>query len=113
MPVAPSTNCFSAERERHAEDAVRDRVRERGRRDRARGRAGRLRTFVRTVSTGITSSQYQSPPRAEAGPHAKRALIPIENKRNFLDVSAEIMEHVDPIFFGDPKMAALKVMGAT
>ena len=38
---------------------------------------------------------------------AKRALIPIENKRNFLDVSADIMEHVDPIFFGDAKTAAL------
>jgi len=34
---------------------------------------------------------------------AKRALIPIENKRNFLDVSADIMEHVDPVFYGDPK----------
>ena len=44
---------------------------------------------------------------------AKRALIPIENKRNFLDVSADIMEHVDPIFYGDPKTAALKVIGAT
>jgi ATP-dependent Lon protease len=43
---------------------------------------------------------------------AKRALIPIENKRNFLDVSAEIMEHVDPIFFGDPRTAAMKVLGA-
>ena len=43
---------------------------------------------------------------------AKRALIPIENKRNFLDVSADIMEHVDPIFYGDPKTAAMKVMGA-
>jgi ATP-dependent Lon protease len=42
---------------------------------------------------------------------AKRALIPIENKRNFLDVSADIMEHVDPIFYGDPKTAALKVLG--
>jgi ATP-dependent Lon protease len=42
---------------------------------------------------------------------AKRALIPIENKRNFLDVSAEIMEHVDPIFYGDPKTAAMKVLG--
>ena len=42
---------------------------------------------------------------------AKRALIPIENKRNFLDVSADIMEHVDPIFFGDPKTAAIKVLG--
>ena len=34
-----------------------------------------------------------------------------ENKRNFLDVSADIMEHVDPIFFGDAKTAALKVLG--
>jgi ATP-dependent Lon protease len=42
---------------------------------------------------------------------AKRALIPIENKRNFLDVSADIMEHVDPIFFGDSKAAAMKVLG--
>ena len=43
---------------------------------------------------------------------AKRALIPIENKRSFLDVSADIVEHVDPIFYGDPKTAALKVLGA-
>ena len=43
---------------------------------------------------------------------AKRALIPIENMRNFLDVSADIMEHVDPVFYGDPKTAALKVLGA-
>ncbi len=42
---------------------------------------------------------------------AKRALIPIENKRNFLDVSADIMEHVDPIFYSDPKTAAMKVLG--
>ncbi|MCZ8129885.1 MAG: protease Lon-related BREX system protein BrxL [Steroidobacteraceae bacterium] len=43
---------------------------------------------------------------------AKRALIPIENKRSFLDVSSDIMEHVDPIFFGDPKTAAAKVLGS-
>lgn len=42
---------------------------------------------------------------------AKRALIPIENKRNLLDVSADIMEHVDPILYGDPKAAAMKVLG--
>ena len=34
---------------------------------------------------------------------AKRALIPIENKRNFLDVSADIMEHVDPISTATPR----------
>lgn len=41
---------------------------------------------------------------------AKRALIPIENKRQFLEVSADIMEHVDPVFYGDPKAAASKAM---
>src|SRR5712691_2937383 len=41
---------------------------------------------------------------------AKPALIPIENKRNFLDVPADIMEHVDPIFCGDPETAAMKVL---
>lgn len=44
---------------------------------------------------------------------AKRALIPIENKRNFLDVASDIMEHVDPIFFGDPRIGAMKVLGLT
>jgi len=42
---------------------------------------------------------------------ARRALIPIENKRNFLDVSADIMERVDPIFYGDPITAAIKALG--
>src|SRR5688572_28392093 len=44
---------------------------------------------------------------------AKRAMIPIENKRNFLEVSADIVEQVDPIFFGDPKQAAMKALGLT
>lgn len=42
---------------------------------------------------------------------ARRALIPLENKRNFLDVSADIMERVDPIFYGDPLTAAMKALG--
>jgi ATP-dependent Lon protease len=41
---------------------------------------------------------------------ARRALIPIENKRNFFDVAADVVEHVDPIFYGDPKTAAQKVL---
>lgn len=44
---------------------------------------------------------------------AKRALIPIENKRNFLDVDADIMEHVDPVFYGEPRAAALKALALT
>ena len=42
---------------------------------------------------------------------AKRALLPIENKRSFLEVSADIVERVDPVFFGDPKTAAFKALG--
>jgi ATP-dependent Lon protease len=42
---------------------------------------------------------------------ARRALIPIENKRNFLDVSADIVERVDPVFYGDPMTAAIKALG--
>jgi ATP-dependent Lon protease len=44
---------------------------------------------------------------------ARRALVPLENKRHFLDVSADIMERVDPIFYGDPLTAALKALGLT
>lgn len=44
---------------------------------------------------------------------AKRALIPIANKRDFLEVSADIVEHVDPVFYGEPKAAAFKALGLT
>lgn len=44
---------------------------------------------------------------------ARRALIPLENKRNFLEVSGDIVERVDPIFFSDPLMAAMKALGLT
>jgi ATP-dependent Lon protease len=42
---------------------------------------------------------------------ARRALIPIENKRNFLDVSAEVLEIIDPIFYGDVQTAGFKALG--
>jgi ATP-dependent Lon protease len=42
---------------------------------------------------------------------ARRALVPLENKRNFLDVSGDIVERVDPIFFADPMTAAMKALG--
>ena len=41
---------------------------------------------------------------------ARRALIPLENKRNFLEVSGEIMETVDPIFYSDPQTAVMKAL---
>jgi len=42
---------------------------------------------------------------------ARRALIPLENKRNFLEVSGDIIERVDPVFFSDPMTAAMKALG--
>jgi len=42
---------------------------------------------------------------------AKRALIPIENRRSFFDVSAEVLENVDPILYGEVKQAAFKALG--
>ena len=42
---------------------------------------------------------------------AKRALIPIENKRNFLDVSGDVLENIDPIFYGDLQTAGFKALG--
>ena len=44
---------------------------------------------------------------------ARRALVPIENKRNFLEVSGDIVERVDPVFFSDPMTAAMKSLGMT
>jgi ATP-dependent Lon protease len=44
---------------------------------------------------------------------ARKALIPLENKRNFLEVSGEIVERVDPVFFSDPMTAAMKALGIT
>jgi ATP-dependent Lon protease len=44
---------------------------------------------------------------------ARRALVPLENKRSFLEVSGDIVERVDPVFFSDPMMAAMKALGIT
>ena len=42
---------------------------------------------------------------------AKRALIPIENKRSFLEVSSDVLETIDPIFYGDLRTAGFKALG--
>ncbi|HEY3115405.1 MAG TPA: S16 family serine protease, partial [Chloroflexota bacterium] len=42
---------------------------------------------------------------------AKRALVPIENKRQFLEVNPDVLEHVDLIFFGDLRRAGFKALG--
>ena len=42
---------------------------------------------------------------------AKRVLIPIGNRRHFLEVPPDILERVDPIFYSEPLAAALKALG--
>jgi ATP-dependent Lon protease len=39
--------------------------------------------------------------------------LPLENKRNFLEVAGDVMERVDPIFYADPMTAAMKGLGMT
>ena len=40
-----------------------------------------------------------------------RAFIPIENKRHFLEVSGDINERIDPVFYSDPLTVAMKALG--
>ena len=42
---------------------------------------------------------------------ARRALIPLGNKRNFLEVSGDIVEKVDPVFYSDAPTAGIKALG--
>jgi ATP-dependent Lon protease len=44
---------------------------------------------------------------------ARRAPVPLENKRNFLEVSGETVERVDPVFFSDPMTAAMRALSIT
>jgi hypothetical protein len=44
---------------------------------------------------------------------AHRALIPIENRRQFLEVSGDVAERLDPIFYGDAPVAANKALAIT
>ena len=44
---------------------------------------------------------------------AKKALIPSANRRSFFEVSDEVLENVDPIFFGDVRVAAFKALELT
>jgi ATP-dependent Lon protease len=43
---------------------------------------------------------------------ARRALIPLENKRAFLEVSGDVVEKVDPVFFSDPLTACHKALNS-
>jgi len=61
----------------------------------------------------ISSRSLSEPLQIAMENGARRALIPLENKRNFLEVSGDIVERVDPIFYSDPMTAAMKALGMT
>jgi ATP-dependent Lon protease len=42
---------------------------------------------------------------------ARRALIPLKNNRNLLEVSDDIVERVDPLLLSDPMTAAMRSLG--
>jgi ATP-dependent Lon protease len=39
---------------------------------------------------------------------ARCALIPAENKRSFLEVSTDVIDKIDPIFYNDVRTATFK-----
>jgi len=42
---------------------------------------------------------------------ARRVMVPVENRRQFLEVSGEVAERLDPIFYSDAAVAANKALG--
>ncbi len=42
---------------------------------------------------------------------AKRVLVPVSNRRQYLEVPPDIIERVDPVFYSEPLAAALKALG--
>lgn len=70
-----------------------------------------VENFVRPDEANKGQSFVAEPLRIGMDNGARRALMPIENKRHFLDVSADIMERVAPIFYSDPLTAAMKALG--
>jgi len=42
---------------------------------------------------------------------AKRVLIPVSNRRQYLEVPPDVLESVDPIFYSEPLAAAMKALG--
>ena len=42
---------------------------------------------------------------------ARRAVIPLENKRSFLELPGDVVERVDPVFYSDPLTAGQKALG--
>jgi ATP-dependent Lon protease len=65
-----------------------------------------------TIQGNLKSMRSLSEPLQVAMDNgARRALVPIENKRNYLDVPSDVVEQVDQVFYSDPVTAAMKALG--
>ena len=42
---------------------------------------------------------------------ARRVLVPLGNRRQFVEVPPDVLERVDLIFYSEPLAAALKALG--
>ncbi|HZU36553.1 MAG TPA: hypothetical protein VFA18_11620 [Gemmataceae bacterium] len=51
-------------------------------------------------------------PKRHGWPGLARA-VPLDNQGNFVDVSGDIVDRVEPVFFSDPMTAAMKAIGLT
>jgi hypothetical protein len=74
----------------------------------------RRAAFARIHSALFEADGWPGPAREdESDARCRNILIPLENKRNFLEVSGDIVERVDPVFFSDPTTAPMKALGMT
>ena len=74
-------------------------------------RAGLVVLGEMTIQGNILSvSSLVEPLQVVMDNGANSVLIPLSNRRDFLEVPPDIVERVDPIFYSDPLTAALKAL---
>ncbi|MEQ8224687.1 MAG: hypothetical protein ABRQ37_20380 [Candidatus Eremiobacterota bacterium] len=69
-------------------------------------------TITDLLQKGILLSEILKKDKRKTALMVQHTIVenPLENKRNFLAVSADIMEKVEPVFYGDPITASLKAL---
>jgi ATP-dependent Lon protease len=64
-----------------------------------------------SIQGNIASIQSLTEPLQAAMENgARRVLLPVDTRRQFLDVPGDVIERVDPIFYADPLTAAAKAV---
>ena len=64
-----------------------------------------------TIQGNVVPLRSLIEPLQHIGDHgARKVLIPVSNKRHFLEVPGDVLEKIDPIFYSEPLNAALKAL---